>query len=55
MTEPTQYPKAVAAEVCARRPDLCANDAVATVLTTDPTLTADEVIELLDQAAADAE
>lgn len=50
----TTYPAHVAREVSTRRPDLAANDAVAAVLTSDPSLTADEVIELLDEAAADA-
>lgn len=48
-----RYPAHVAAEVVARRPDLCSGDAVATVLTTDPTLTADQVIAILDEAAED--
>lgn len=47
------YPKDVAEEVSLSRPDLAAGDAIATVLTWDPTLTADEVIEILDQSAAD--
>lgn len=54
MTSSTiMYPKSVATEVSARRPDLAANDAIAAVLTADPTLTADEVIEALDDAAAE--
>ena len=47
------YPKDVAEEVSLSRPDLAAGDAIAAVLTWDPTLTADEVIEILDQSAAD--
>lgn len=47
----TQYPVAVAQEVAARRPDLAATDAIAAVLTADPTLTADQVIDALDEAA----
>lgn len=39
-------------EVKLRRPDLAANDAIAAVLAAGPTLTADEVIALLDEAAA---
>lgn len=42
------YPREVAKEVAALRPDLCATDAVAAVLMADPELTASEVIELLD-------
>jgi hypothetical protein len=49
----TAYPTETAREVSLRRPDLAANDAIAAVLTADPTLTADEVIALLDEAAAD--
>ena len=49
----SKYPAHIAAEVSALRPDLAANDAIAAVLTTDPTLTASEVIEILDQAAAE--
>jgi hypothetical protein len=44
------YPKLVAQEVAARRPDL---GGVAEVLTADPSLTADEVIEILDDATAE--
>lgn len=47
------YPYDVAATVSLRRPDLAAGDAIATVLTTDPTLTADQVIDILDEATAD--
>ena len=47
------YPVATAQEVSARRPDLAAHDAIAAVLTCDPSLTADEVIEVLDEAAED--
>lgn len=47
------YPTNTAAEVSARRPDLAKGDAIAAVLTADPTLTADEVIEALDEAAAE--
>lgn len=47
------YPKAVAQEVSSRRPDLAKNDAIATALTQDPTLTAQEVIDMLDEAAAE--
>lgn len=47
------YPADVAREVSTRRPDLATNDAIAVVLTADPTLTADEVIATLDEAAAD--
>jgi hypothetical protein len=47
------YPKHIAHEAAALRPDLAGNDAIATVLTADPTLTAQEVIDILDEAAAD--
>lgn len=47
------YPLETAREVATRRPDLAANDAIATVLTADPTLSADEVIDLLDASAAE--
>ncbi len=47
------YPKNVAREICALRPDLCAQDAVAAVLTADPTLTAEEVISILEEAIID--
>lgn len=47
----TNYPTAVAEAVSLRRPDLAAGDAISAVLTADPTLTADEVIDLLDEAA----
>ena len=43
-----------AQDVSARRPDLASNDAISAVLTADPTLTADEVIAILDEATADA-
>lgn len=45
------YPKEVAQTVSLRRPDLARGDAIAVVLTQDPTLTADQVIEILDEAA----
>jgi len=45
------YPIEVAREVSARRPDLAANDAIAAVLTADPNLTADQVIDILDESA----
>ena len=45
------FPAGVAAEVSARRPDLAAHDAIAAVLAANPTLTADEVIAGLDEAA----
>lgn len=45
------YPREVAREVYARRPDLAVGDSIAAVLTADPTLTADEVIEVLDDAS----
>ena len=48
-----QYPREVAREVQARRPDLASGDAIRTVLTVDPTLTAAEIIEILDEATAD--
>lgn len=48
-----KYPKETAQLVSLRRPDLAAGDAIAVVLTQDPTLTADEVIDVLDEAAAD--
>jgi hypothetical protein len=48
-----EYPVAVARTVSALRPDLTSDDAVATVLTDDPTLTAEEVIEILDEATAE--
>lgn len=47
----TDYPADVAAVVSLRRPDLAANDAISAVLTHDPSLTADQVIEILDEAA----
>ena len=47
------YPKSVAQEIAALRPDLCANDAVSVALTADPTLTADEAIAILDEATAE--
>ena len=50
----TTYPAHIAREVSARRPDLAAADAIATVLTADPTLTADEVIAILDEATDEA-
>lgn len=49
------YPADVARAVSARRPDLAAHDAIAAVLTADPTLTADEVIAILDDATAEAQ
>lgn len=49
----TAYPRDVAREVSARRPDLSANDAIAAVLTADPTLSASKVIEILDESAAE--
>lgn len=45
------YPREVAAEVSARRPDLAANDSIAAVLMANPDMTAAEVIESLDEAA----
>ena len=48
------YPRDVAQEVSMRRPDLAAHDAIAAVLTADPSLTADAVIACLDEAAAEA-
>lgn len=53
MTPKRPYPTDVAREVSLRRPDLAQDDAIAAVLTSDPTLTADEVIEILDDATAD--
>lgn len=47
------YPIETAREVAALRPDLATTDAISTVLTVDPTLTAQEVIDLLDEATAD--
>ena len=47
----TSYPVEVAQLVSLHRPDLAAHDAIAAVLTADPTLTADEVIDILDEAA----
>jgi len=47
----TTYPADVARAVSLRRPDLANGDAIATVLTTDPSLSADEVIAILDDAA----
>lgn len=41
----------VAREVSVLRPDLAGSDAIASVLTADPTLTAEEVIASLDEAA----
>lgn len=46
--EPRSYPVETAREVAALRPDLCAGDAVAAVLTAEPDLTAAEVIAILD-------
>lgn len=45
------YPTDTAREVSLRRPDLAS--VVADVLTAEPTLTADEVIDVLDAAAAE--
>jgi hypothetical protein len=45
--------KATAAEVSALRPDLAANDAIVAVLMAEPTLTVDEVIEVLDNATVE--
>jgi len=53
MNSTLPYPREVAREVQARRPDLASGDAIRTVLTVDPTLTAAEVIEILDEATAD--
>ncbi len=51
MTTPkTAYPKEVAEEVGLRRPDLTG---VSALLMVAPTLTADEVIESLDDAGKD--
>lgn len=47
------YPRDVAEEVSIRRPDFAASDAIAAVLMEDPSLTADEVIAILDRAEAD--
>lgn len=47
------YPAHVAREVAAIRPDLCGDDAVAAILTADPALTAQEVIDALDEATED--
>jgi hypothetical protein len=49
------YPTETARAVAALRPDLSSGDAISAVLTTDPTLTAEQVIEVLDTAAEDAE
>lgn len=46
----SKYPHRVARTVSILRPDLAANDAIAAVLTADPTLSANEVIEILDEA-----
>jgi len=51
--EGDRYPREIAREVSALRPDLAAGNAISTVLTIDPTLTADEVIEILDKATAE--
>ena len=48
------YPRAVAEEVELRRPDLDVGD-IAAVLTSDHSLSAAEVIEILDEAASDWE
>ncbi len=48
------YPRAVAREVAARRPDLVVGDSVSAVLTAQPHLTADEAIAVLDEATAEA-
>lgn len=48
-----EYPTEVAREVSLRRPDLAQGDDIAAVLMSDPALTADAVIEILDEAAAD--
>lgn len=47
----TQYPSDVARQVSILRPDLAATDAIAAVLMEDPRLTAEQVIEILDEAA----
>ncbi len=47
------YPRDVASEVAALRPDLVIGDGVAAVLTADPSLSAEEVIEVLEEAAKD--
>jgi hypothetical protein len=49
------YPIETARAAAALRPDLSSGDAISAVLTTDPTLTAEQVIEILDTAAEDAE
>lgn len=49
--QPKPYPAEVAKIVSIQRPDLNEGDAIATVLTADPTLTAQEVIDILDEAA----
>lgn len=55
MTKQTRsYPVHIAQTVAALRPDLAATDAISAVLTADPTLTADEVIAILDEATEDA-
>lgn len=50
MTEAMQQ---VAREVSLRRPDLAAHDEIAVVLQSDPTLDADGVIAVLDEARAE--
>jgi hypothetical protein len=55
LTSQTTYPVAVATEVSIRRPDLASGDAIATILTADPTLTADDVIAVLDEATDEAQ
>ena len=45
-----EYPTETALEVAARRPDLALGDDIAAVLTAAPALTADAVIDILDDA-----
>ena len=49
----TPYPREVAEAISLRRPDLAGGDAIATVLTADPSLTVEGAIEILDQATED--
>lgn len=47
------YPQATARAVAALRPDLAGDSCIAAVLTADPTLSVEAVIEILDDATAD--
>jgi hypothetical protein len=51
--EASHLARKTASEVVALRPDLASGDAVSVVLGTDPSLTAAEVIAILDEATRD--